>query len=394
MTRALLLLTGGRSLPDMLFVKYMIEHWHPDFIYTITTRQGKKDAENLKHFAQKHFHSKIDILPIIDPFQEEQVKASCRKAFSSKPDAEWICHFTSSPKAVGLYAREVAQGYGVPFYFLDTGGQQVVSFVKNDNLIDVNKLYNVTVDEYMGAYGRTCGVNNGRPYHDNAEAWYPVAELLVQDYTATQALSKGLRKAQNSRSLTPVIAVEARGLLQKLQEHDFLSIEDESAEGIECTILDKEKRQFLGGDWLEVYVWYQTQQKHFADDCQWGRTIKIDRKLTTIIESITPRDDGAFNELDVLLTYQARLLIAECKTSIDPFDSAYLNKLYAITNLIGMGYVRQVFITNCPRPQGKNRRFDNFCKQAEARRITVITGDELPIIGKRLQEEIERKTDL
>ena len=356
MTRALLLLTGGRGLPDMLFVKYMTEHWHPDFIFTITTTQGEHDANNLKQFAKKHFHCDIEILPLVDPFQEEQVKERCREAFSSKPDAEWICHFTSAPKTVGIYAYEVAQEYEFAYYFLDTGGQQVVSFIPKEDSIDSKELYKATVEEYMEAYGRTCKVHRGRHYQENAESWYPVAEALVQDYEQTQILLQGLRKAQNtrpSRSLTPVISVKALHLLQTLQKHDFLVIERETADEVQCTIMDREKQQFLTGDWLEIYVWYQTHQEHFVDDCQWGRTIKIDKKLASIIASITPSNTTPSNELDVLLTYQARLLIAECKTSIDPFDSAYLNKLYAITNLVGMGYVRQVFITNCPRPLRK-----------------------------------------
>ena len=382
MTRAVLLLTGGRGLPDMLFVKYMIEYWHPDFICTITTAQGRNDAENLKDFAQRHFHCIIEVLPIIDPFNEEQVKARCEEAFSSQADAEWICHFTSAPKGVGIYAYEVAQKHKAAYYFLDTGGRQVLSFVKKDEWIDVQKLYKATVKEYMGAYGRACNSHRGLAYQSNAEAWYPVADALVQDFEATQALLVGLRKAQNatpSHSLTPVISTKARHLLKILQEHGFLVIEREVGDEIQCTIVGSDQCQFLTGDWLEVYAWHQARQTDFADDYQWGLSIRLEKKLADIIPS---------NELDVLLTYRAKLLIAECKTSIDPFDSSYLDKLYAISNLVGMGYVSQVFITNRPKPRSRTRRFDSFCKQAAVRNIKVITGEQLPEIGKLLKEAV------
>ncbi len=88
------------------------------------------------------------------------------------------------------------------------------------------------------------------------------------------------------------------------------------------------------------------------------------------------------------LTYKARLLIAECKTSRNPFETDHLYKLHSVAELVGGNYVRQVFITNCPRPKTNNESFDNFCRQADVRHIFVVTGEQLTGIGPLLKQQI------
>ena len=60
MTKALLLLTGGRGVPDMLVVKYM----RPDIIFNITTPQGLKAAQSLKDFVSRQFQCHMEIVEV------------------------------------------------------------------------------------------------------------------------------------------------------------------------------------------------------------------------------------------------------------------------------------------------------------------------------------------
>src|SRR5579875_2777251 len=147
MTKALLLLTGGRGIPDLLVVKYL----HPDVILNLTTTQGLKTAQSLKSFVENHFDCQLEILPTIDPYDEQNIKSACKAALQCYPGAEWIIHFTSSPKVVGIYAHDIAREYNIPYWFLDTDGKQVISLVReNSDDINCDKLYKVTVEEYIG----------------------------------------------------------------------------------------------------------------------------------------------------------------------------------------------------------------------------------------------------
>jgi hypothetical protein len=150
MTRALLLLTGGRGVPDLLMVKNL----RPDKIVNITTVQGMKNAIDFQQFSLSYFHRNVEILPAINPFDEHEIKAACKAAIDRDLGAEWIIHFTGSPKIVGIYAHDVARDYNIPFCFLDTEGKQLISLVK-DLPIDASQFFKASVQEYMGAYGRT-----------------------------------------------------------------------------------------------------------------------------------------------------------------------------------------------------------------------------------------------
>jgi len=376
MTKALLLLTGGRGVPDMLVVKYL----HPDIVYNITTEKGLKDAQNFAKFALQQFKCKVEVLATINPYDEQEIKDRCIEAFRSQPKAEWTIHFTGSPKIVGIYAHDLAREHSIPLWFLDTEGKQVVSLIK-ESQINHGELFRASVQEYMGAYGRAGEIAKSQTYRNRAESWYTIAQTLVQMPEATSIVLEALREAQRNRTpLTPNIDRQAEPLLKQLIAWGVLSITGQTANVLHCTIIDNEKRDFLLGDWLEVYIWQEASKIGFADNCQWGYKIPVDQKIAATLPS---------NELDLALTYQARLLIAECKTSRDPFDPRYLDKLYAIANLVGGGYVRQVFVTNCPRPaQGQDDHFDNFSRQAEVRRISVITGEQLLDVGTLLRQEI------
>ncbi len=85
MTKALLLLTGGRGIPDMLVVK----HLQPDFVYNITTNEGLPSAKNLQKVIRSEFGCEMEILETINPFQEEEIRDRCKQALQCHPDAAW-----------------------------------------------------------------------------------------------------------------------------------------------------------------------------------------------------------------------------------------------------------------------------------------------------------------
>lgn len=368
MTKALLMLSGGRSLPDLLILKYL----RPDITINITTTQGLTNALYFQQFSQAHFGLTMEVPPPINPFDEQDIKKACIAALQRFPDAEWIMHITTSPKVVGIYAHDIAREYSIPCWFLDTDGKQVVSLVRQGEKSDTVYLFKVTVEEYMQAYGRTYEIPKTPDYRQKAESWYDIASTLAHEPEATQLLLKAIRAA---KPISFMIAVDAQAeqLLQQLADLGIITITGKSANQLQCRIVNSEQLEFLKGDWLEVYAWTEAVKAGFADDCQWGYKIKTDLPA---------------NELDLVLTYNARLLIGECKTSKDPFATDHLYKLHSVADLVGGNYVRQVFITHCPQPKQKNNQFDNFIQQAKLRRIFVITGEQLPNVGALLRQEI------
>jgi hypothetical protein len=135
-------------------------------------------------------------------------------------------------------------------------------------------------------------------------------------------------------------------------------------------------REFLKGDWLEIYVWGEINRTGFTDDNQWGYKIATGQ---------------AKNELDVAFTYRTLLHIIECKTENDPFSQKrveYLDTLDSIANSLGQNYTSKFFITNHPDPQ-KVESFTAFSEQAAKRKIHVLTGKDLPNLGEFLKKQAE-----
>jgi hypothetical protein len=372
MTKALLMLTGGRGIPDMLVIKYL----RPDIIFNLTTKQGLRTAQHLAQLASTEFGCHMEILPPVNPNKEQEVKEACINALKSQKEAEWVISITSAPKTVAIFAVDVAREHGIPCWHLNTDDREVISFSK-DIPIDVNKLFEANVDQYMKLYEREYEIPND-PYRKLklAESWYEVAKLLAHMPEATQIFLKAFRQGvQTDQGFTFKVNSETKALVHELQKHDFLTIARETADALQCTIIDRDKQKFLTGDWLETYVWREIKEAKFAQDCQWGYRIFTGQ---------------ASNELDVAFTYKGMLLIVECKTDNDPFTkkSHYLNTLDSISTSLGGSYTSKFFVASHPAPK-TIQSYQSFSEQAKKRGIFIITGQDLRNIGAILKKEAE-----
>jgi hypothetical protein len=391
--KALLILTGGRGLPDLLVVKYLITHEDIDTIVYITTDIGLPASVYITNFIRNTYKKEVQVLGTVDAYEENNIKERCEEALKIDLDAEWIIHSTSAPKVIGIYGHDIARKYGIPYWILDTHGRQVWSLIKGSNVKDEN-LFTVSCKEYMAAYGRNCVTAKGDPYQNRIYTMFPVAQIMVDHLQETLIFIRGLRKEQDANdkplpSLVRKVEIEALPLVQILADKYEIfssSCPLQEVNEIECTFINKETLDFFKGDWLELYVWKMVKDANFVDDCFWGQKIIVDQK----IEKTLPT-----NEIDVALTYQGKLLMAECKTKASKkiFDSEELDKLYSIANLIGGDLVKQVFITIYPEPAKDSKireSFESFKRQAEVRHIEVVTGDRVHEIVSILRKMLMR----
>lgn len=211
----------------------------------------------------------------------EDLRRSVPEAKAFLRFLEFSIHFTGSPKIVGIYAHDVAREYNIPFCFLDTEGKQLISLVK-DLPIDASRFFKASVQEYMGAYGRAYEIPKSSAYRSQAQSWYPVAQTLAQMSRETPVL---LREVRKSATLDITVDKLAQPLLDELARSGMLTITGQTATVTYCQLSSDEVREFLKGDWLEVYVWQEAMNAGFADDCQWGYKIVVDQKLAAILPS-------------------------------------------------------------------------------------------------------------
>lgn len=373
--KALLMLTGGRLLPELLAIKYL----KPSITFNITTKQGLRSAQYLEKLAHSEFNCKMKVMPPINPYNEQEIKKACLSLLGSEPDMEWIITITSAPKIMSIYAMDVARSENIPCWFLNTDEGELISLSK-DISVNNDLLFDITVEQYMKAYERVYEIPESKDYRKTAEGWYDVARALAYRPKATQALLKALRSAQQrnpiklSISFTLATDADTTLLLNELQSYGMLTIDHQTHAMSQCTVIGGDGRKFLNGSWLEVYVWKQVKEAGFVQDHQWGYEII---------------NGQARNEIDVAFTYKGLLMIAECKTDDDPFTSnrkVYLDTLDSAAGLLGRDFVGKFFVTNHPEPETVPS-FAAFSEQARQRRIYVITGQGLRDIGKTLKQQ-------
>ena len=374
MTRALLMLTGGRGIPDLLAVK----HLRPDITFVITTEQGLASAKHLKNLVKLRFGCELEIMPTIPPFNQESIKEACFQVLGRYPNAEWIMNITSAPKIVSIFAMDVAREKNIVCWFLNTNDGEVISLAKSIP-IQHEAIFNIQVEEYMDAYQRQYKKRGTTEYREKAEAWFAAAQLLAQDPNLTHLFLRKFRTAMQGKRQNESISlrfnIQAKSFIQQLAECRplLVKITKEETETIECMIYGGDARKFLEGDWLEIFVWKAVEQTGFAEDWQWGYQV------------YNGKDEY---ELDSALTSRAILLIGECKTEDDPFTrhSDSLDTLDANARLLGSPYVSKFFITNHPNPTSL-KSYESFHQQATQKKIRIINADELLNIGEILKQE-------
>ncbi len=387
--RALMVVAGGRGVPDALALLYL----KPALVLPVTSIEGWETKTAFFHLADR---IGCEVLPMeqIDAYNLtaaiaalKNFREQCNRLHSTR-EWDWIITITSAPKILAFAAYEVAKELEIPCWYIASQQEKVVSLVKEYEQVDTNRFFHLSFNDYIKIQGRTCQERKPFPdYRHTVQNWGDVAEKLARSEETSQLLpifyrhrkrpGKSIDNAFRDPMFLPP-EIEALQLVKWLVGRGMLKVSRTRPEGTPYRFASKIAAQFMTtGDWLEVYVWDQINKtkgegngKPFADDCRWGCKI--------------PKDEVEY-ELDVAVMYKAQLVIAECKTDEQPFrgENNYLRILDAVADQLGGDYVSKVFITNC-RKGGAS--YEAFNAQARQLNIEVVTWERLPTIGEIIKQ--------
>lgn len=373
--KALLVLAGGRALPDILALLYL----RPEVVVVIMPQEGWPFQQVFADITRTLPSCEVKIIANVTAFDIDACMQACIEACLPYPDTGWDWTFTtsSSTKIMALAGYEIAKRKGIPCWQVDVLHEQVISFVRETE-VDVQRFFRLTVDEYMINYGYAVDHYILRAdYRDEFEACSDILRELIHSLDTPSFTTLLHDKPPGVQvPLFPATLVTS-SLIQGLEACGAIKTKQKPDGTVTCEFTSKHFARFLGsGDWLEIYVWHEAKEAGFADDCQWAFQII--------------RGQVRF-DIDLALTYKARLLIAECKTDYNPFmgKGVYLNTLDSNAHLFGGALVSKVFITNQPRTRGG---FEAFHEQAKLRNIIVVTQEDLADIGAILKREVTNPT--
>ena len=374
-------------MPDVLALFYT----QPHIIVVITSEEGWAGEKAFVDIAKgRPRHEFLDFVRNVNAYKFDECERACDKTAyeivqKAYPDAnyhlEWVFAIGSAPKITGIAAYEVAKKRGIPCLVVDTLHEKVVSLVKDvETDVDVNEqeLFHPDVPNYMRIQRRTYRIDNEKiaNYRATVEGWGHIAqELALSPETPSFTDTMRDKKAGTLVPLPPELI--GSPLILALEKYGLLEVKPNIQGETCCSFKSSQAAKFAGtGDWLEIFVWHEAKKAGFADDCQWGYKII---------------DGTAENELDLALTYNAQLLIGECKTDYNPFKGkrSYLDTLDSNAHLLGGNFVTKIFITNQPKTR---EGYESFNEQADKRRIVVLTAEDLPTIREHLKEQAKNPT--
>ncbi|HEU5378628.1 MAG TPA: DUF1887 family CARF protein [Ktedonobacteraceae bacterium] len=386
--KALLLLVGGRSLPNILTVI----HEKPDFIATVSSKESEqKELKDLLQAINILLPScEVKSFGPIDAYDVEGIKQACQEALAYKSEASWIFNITSATTIMSLAAYEVAKENAsqksIVCWYLNTARSQVISLVGEGR---DSQIFSISVKDYALAYGRPLrsgGLDSNKSeqierFRRRCENdWLPVARTLGKNPQLISFLKElikragGKPKADNPKTCHSkmVVSQEEFAFLEDVQRMGLLSNLHRSKDQLDFK-WDHLQAEFLNGKWLEIYTWNEVKEAGIFDDCQWGQVIS--NVQTT-------------NELDVAATYKAHLINIECKTgSADASSKDTLYKLSTVSGYLGGNYVVKALVTSILPEADKNgqtKDYTSLVARAEDLHILFISSADLPNLREKL----------
>lgn len=366
-SKALLILIGGRPMPNFLTAQYL----KPDLIVPIASKEEIVEGkwEKLKPNFEP-LCKKLSEVKEVDAFDLREIKSKCYEAIDENPDVEWVFNITCATTVMSIAAYEVAKEKNLDCWYLNTNTRQVLALNGKPPESD---LYNATIEDYLKFYSRTISKQGKKEIPNEL---INLVETFANDLNFANKIQQSYQQAKRTGQPDQIVITsedeETKNVWKKLEEIGLVKERTENANGKLFLTIDKESGVFVNGGWLEVYLWMTAKNEKCFDDV--GYSIVI------------PGEKDESYELDFALTFAGMLLIGECKTGKKAFEAKNLHKFNNVANHLGSNFVGKIFVTNQIVDE-KSVGMKGFLHQASQNHIVVVQGNNLKNLGDILRKE-------
>lgn len=366
---ALLILVGGRPVPNILTAQYL----RPDLIVPIASHEAMgTDWPRLEPILAQLCRGDVAEPLEVDAFSITDTYTAVEEVLARYPDVAWTFNITGATKLMSIGAYEAGRQHGATVWYLDTNTRRVVSLA---GAAVGDEMYRMRVVDYMAAYGRFPEANSPPP----SSPWLvfathladqPRAAMVFRDALVTAGLyAKDYRVGQPL--VLPADDSTVR-MCMMAREAGMIPEYTVASARVHFTPFTTDLKDFMAGLWLELYAWVAARDAGCFDDYRYGLVIP---------------GNGDRNELDLALTYSASLVIAECKVENKPFKTPHLDKLRSIASMLGGNFVGRMFITSQVVSDQNRNEYKQFCDKAKERQVVVVTGEQLGSLSALLCRE-------
>lgn len=362
------MLVGGRQAPNVIGAMIL----EPSRVELIVSRDEVSKAEPLLETLgtiEGINRPGADESALVSAHDYDANLAALETIHAKHPGATFQYNLTAGTKIMAFAAYDFAKrSHGQAFY-INTAQREVVWLMGNPQRSTPIRM---TIDSYLSTYGRqpvrTFAFE--KLTFSQAEAT-AAARALAQAGVAARSLLYAVRKAQGSG--THAVALDRLESETQQLARELVRMKVVDGHSASVTVRSNHDWNFFKGDWLEVYAWDEAVRLSLFEECAFSLAIP---------------SGSAKKEVDLACMYQAQLIHGSCKTDQDPFSTAYLDEIAAVSSLIGGRFCTRLFITNGVLTD--SQRGQQFLAQAKQREIVVVTGDQLSDLGIILKEQAQK----
>ncbi len=378
--KSLVLLFGGRPQPNAVLAAME----KPSRIIAVVSQDSRYNAQEVL----ENLVTGTVIEKRVPPYRIDQIQRILESVLDENVQAIGV---TGAPVPMVIVAYELGRQRQIPVYYVNTSHGEIIDLV---HAAQEPIRIQLGIPEFLKVYRLHIANQPSPRFATSLTKRYQAARLLGQHSPIAGRVLAWLRRntsiqedspsALLLRKAWPVDFQDAHwNLLQKLQHFNIFAIslpkrrtKPGPRSPIEIRFHAEGERQFIFGEWLEMYIEDVAQETNLLDDVQRGIYFKV--------------EDG-YRELDFLGLYRGIALLGSCKATRRPWKKSYLDELNAVADLMGGRYTWRFFFTDqAPPPQTDHnayRSFDEFMAHARRLRIRVITARELPNWGQILSQE-------
>ncbi len=437
MAKALLILFGGRIIPNVL----TILHEKPDIIVPIVS-EDEREIKRLNKFKQgvnrlleqKGYKKGLDYKWLDDetadtftvhPFNKENIKVVCEKVVRYNPEYEWIFNITSGTSIMSIAAYEAAKelteqnipkNTPIQCWYLNTANTRVEVLLgkAGDSTLD-KSLFSISIDDYATVHNKVLRAKRKEDKLPSEENRLKFAQFLVTSHARIKALSKLLveKDKNNSSNHSVIYQISQQSKEQEYYTCTRLLTSDEKEilkKAAECGLIRKlvgasvdwsfeindQQFQFLNGGWLELYVCNEIRNIKDDDGQPLFQNVQTNRIVHNATEQEYNKQEE--NELDVSMMYNGQLFIIECKAGKDVKKPETIFKLDSVANAFGGGFVGKYLVTGLSKVETEKKENNsqtensNFQERLEIRKIVLIKFDDLTKLGSMFFKEATNPT--
>ncbi|RMD65136.1 hypothetical protein D6833_03380 [Candidatus Parcubacteria bacterium] len=385
----LLLLFGGRPQPNAMLAA--IEK--PERIVVVLSKDTP--GEVVAVFRQD-MASQVEVHKV-PPYQMGEVRQILEHILAQ--ERVQSIGVTGAPLPMAIVAYELGREHNLPVYYVNTGQGEVLDLVH----IDRKPLQiTLSVRDFLKIYRLRPEPKEKPEFVSSIEQRQQAARFLGKQVAVAGALLTWLRKGAHEqfnrdplefekswpasfshRHWRLLFDLQAQGLLALLSKFRHTGEKNPPLPGTRFHIRfpSQGERQFVFGEWLEVYIESVSEECGLLDD---------------VVRGLRFRVREGYREVDFLALRRGIPLLGSCKAARHPWRKEYLDELNAVAGMMGGRYTLRFFFTDQMPPaeedENRHRAYRQFVDHARRLQIRVVDARELPRWAEVLCAELEDPT--